>query len=61
MQGAATAIAGLILYPLFDVILCKFITNSEFVYSVHEHIIQPIIFGTIIGLIAYIGENGLKK
>ena len=38
------AIFGMILYPLFDLIICKFITNSRFIYSVNEHIIKPIFF-----------------
>ena len=58
--GVSAAIAGMILYPIFDIILCKFITNSEFVYSVHEYIIQPIIFGLFLSLLLYVGENGLK-
>ena len=41
---------GLILYPLFDLVLCKFITNSEFTYSVHSYVIQPILFGSIFGI-----------
>ena len=47
---AAVAICGMILYPLFDLILCKFITNFNFDYSVHKHIIQPILFAFIYGI-----------
>ena len=47
---AAVAICGMILYPLFDLILCKFITNSNFDYSVHKHVIQPILFAFIYGI-----------
>lgn len=49
----ATSIMGIILYPLFDYLLCKFITNSEFIYSVHQHIFQPILFGFIIAIVLY--------
>ena len=45
----AVAVCGMILYPLFDLVLCKFITNSVFEYSVHSHVIQPIIFGCVFG------------
>lgn len=45
----ATALCGMVLYPLFDLVLCKFITNSKFIYSVHSHVIQPILFGCIFG------------
>ena len=47
----AIALCGMILYPLFDLILCKFITNSEFSYSVHQHIFQPILFAIIYGIV----------
>ena len=45
----AVAVCGVILYPLFDLILCKFITHSDFIYSIHSHIIQPILFALIFG------------
>lgn len=45
----AVALCCMVLYPLFDLVLCKFITNSEFTYSVHSYIIQPILFGCIFG------------
>ena len=51
VNGMATGLAGVIIWPLLDLILCKFITRSPFIYSVHEHIIQPIIFGFIVSLI----------
>ena len=50
-NAIGTAIAGIILWPLFDLILCKWITKTQFVYSVHEHILQPIIFGVIVSFI----------
>ncbi len=45
----AVAVSGIILYPLFDFIYYKIIANSEFVYSVNRHIIQPIIFACVFG------------
>ena len=51
VNGLATGLAGIIIWPLLDLILCKLITRTDFVYSVHEHIIQPIIFGFIISII----------
>ena len=45
----AIAICEIVLYPIFDLILYKFITKSEFVYSYHKYIIQPILFATISG------------
>ena len=51
VNGIATGLAGVIIWPLLDLFLCKVINNSPFIYSVHEHIIEPIIFGFIISLI----------
>lgn len=45
----AVAVCSMILYPLFDLVYYKVITNSEFVYSIHSHIIQPIIFACVFG------------
>lgn len=49
-----TSITGIVLYPIFDIIWCKLITNSTFSYSVHQHIIEPIIFATIISVVLYL-------
>ena len=46
----AVALCGMILYPLFDLILYKFITNSEITYSIHSYVIQPILFAFIYGI-----------
>ena len=46
----AIAVSGMILYPLFDLILCKYITKSIFEYSVHKHVIEPILFAFIYGV-----------
>ena len=51
------SIMGIILYPIFDLILAKCITNSKFVYSVHNHIIQPIIFGCTTGTVFWIASK----
>lgn len=51
------AIFEMILYPLFDLIICKFITNSRFIYSVNEHIIKPIFFGIILGLVLWVVDR----
>ena len=45
----AVAICGIILYPLLDMLWYKFITHSDFIYSIHSHIIQPILFALIFG------------
>ena len=57
----AISIFGMILYPLFDLIYCKFITNNVFVYSVNEHIIKPITFGIILGIVFWIIDRKSKR
>lgn len=56
----AVSLAGIILYPLFDFLLCKFITNSEFTYSIFNHIIEPIIFGVVFGMVVWIFDKKKK-
>ena len=52
---------GMILYPLFDLVYYKLITNKEFVYSIKNHIIEPIIFGFILGIIFFIIDRKKSK
>ena len=47
----------MILYPIFDLIYCKLITNSEFVYNFHKYIIQPISFAFISGTVSWVVEK----
>lgn len=61
VQTIAIIIAGICLYPLFDLILCKFITYSEFIYSPQEHIVNPIIFGCIMGTVLYLVKRKSKN
>ncbi len=56
----AVAVCGMILYPLFDLVLCKFITNSVFEYSVYSHVIQPIIFGCVFGASFWAFDKKIK-
>ena len=56
----AVAICGMILYPLFDLVYYKVITNSEFVYSFHRHIIQPIIFACVFGITFWLVDKKRK-
>ena len=50
----AVAICGIILYPLLDMLWYKFITHSEFEYSIYEHIVQPIIFALVYGIVYWL-------
>ena len=56
----AVAIFGMLLYPLFDFILCKFIKHSNFGYSVHQHIIQPILFAFVYGVVYWLVDKKRK-
>ena len=51
------SICGMIIYPAFDLFICKFITNSEFVYSFKSYIIQPIIAAVIAGIVLWIVDK----
>ena len=48
-QMIATVIAGLVIWPLFDFILCVVFTHSDFKYSIIDHVVEPIIFGVVVG------------
>ena len=61
IYGAAITIAGLILYPIYDLIWCKFITNSKFIYTMKDHVIQPITIGIIMTVILYAITYSTKK
>ena len=54
------SICGIILYPLFDLILCNFITNSKFTYSIQNHIIDQILFGVIFGIVSWVVDKKKK-
>ena len=55
-----TILAAMIIFPLLDFLWSKFITRSEFNYSIMKHIIDPIIFGCIFGLITWIIDRRKK-
>lgn len=44
-------IMGFIIYPLLDYMICKFITHSKFVYTIHDYIIRPLEFGMIFSVL----------
>ena len=55
-----TIIAGIIIYPLLDLLWDNFLSNTKFVYTIKDHIISPIIFGIIFGTLWWIIENRKK-
>ena len=46
-----TSIVAMIIWPLFDFLVSKFITNSQFTYTIFDHIVKPTIFGAIFAAI----------
>ena len=57
----ATSIAGMILWPLFDLFWCAVISHTEFVYSIVDHLVEPIIFGCIFGIVLWVLEKKKAK
>ena len=49
-----TILIGLIIFPLFDYLLDTFISNSTFEYSIEDHIISPIVIGTISSIVLWL-------
>lgn len=57
----AIAVFGMILYPIIDLIYYKYITNSEFVYTFHKYIIQPVLFACISGTVFWIIDKKVQE
>ena len=56
----SVSLFSLVLYPLLDLLVCKFITNSTFEYSVIDHIVEPIIFSIIFSLTVFVLDRKKK-
>ena len=57
----AVSVLGIIIYPLYDLLLCKFITDSKFFYSEYHHLVQPVLFGTFVSLVVYLPLTSKNK
>ena len=55
------AVMGMIIWPLLDLFWCAIITHTKFVYSIAEHLIEPIIFGCIMGTVFWMLEKKKAK
>ena len=61
IQTAAIIIAGIIIFPLADFII-SLIFNTQFTYSVEEHIFEPIMYGIVLGIVLWIlDKKSIKK
>lgn len=49
--GLIVGVVGMIIYPILDIVICKFITHTKFVWSVYNHIIKPLNFGMVFSII----------
>lgn len=49
--GLIVGVVGMIIYPIFDLIICKFFTNTKFVWSVYNYIINPLEFGMVFSIV----------
>ena len=50
------SIFGMILYPIYDLIIFKLITHVEFSYSISKYIVEPIIVGFFMGMVFWIAD-----
>ena len=58
---AGIALCGFIIYPLFDLIFCQFVNSRDFVYSVPNHIVQPIIGAVVSGSVIWAVERKMSN
>ena len=63
IQVVAFAIGAMIIWPIFDLLYDLIFTHSGFVYSAEEHIVKPMIFGCIAGVVFWVVDKvaGKKK
>ena len=53
---------GIIIYPILDLIICKFLTQTKFVYTAKEYIFKPMLHGLCIGSgLYFIDLSRIKK
>ena len=58
----SSSIVTIIIWTLLDFLFSKFITGQVFKYSIYDHIISPIIFGIICGILYFLFDlKELKK
>ena len=57
VQIVIMTVLAMILWPIFDLLVCLLFTHSPFAYSPMEHIVKPIIFGVVIGLLFWLPDR----
>ena len=57
-----TILLMIILYPILDLIICKFFTHGKFIYTFKEYILKPIMHGLCIGSgLFFVDVSRIKK
>ena len=59
-QTIAIIVAGIIIFPVTDFIISK-IFQTEFAYNVDDHIIEPIFYGIVIGIVLWVIDKKAVK
>ena len=57
----STFLFAIIIYPLVDLICCEFFTKKEFIYSIEDYIIQPLIFSLVFGVTYWFVDKKLNS
>lgn len=57
LEIVSISIAGIILWPLLDYLYHTLLTQSPFNYSVFNHIVEPIIFGCVVGTVYWLFDR----
>ena len=60
IEFISLVVAAMIIWPLFDLILCA-IRHNEFKYTFGDYVIGPLVFATIFLLIDYVVFKCQKK
>ena len=61
LQIVITLVVFVGLFPLFDMAWCKFISHSTFQYKLFDHVILPLLMGSIFSTIMVANQNKSNK
>ena len=60
VQTILIAVMGMIIWPLLDLFICGVIMHTPFVYSVSDHILEPVVYAGILGVVLWVIEKKKK-
>lgn len=61
IQIIATVVFCFALFPLLDLLWSAIFSNSKFNWNVRDHIIDPIIYGSIAAIVFWFFDKGKAK